>query len=51
MLLRLADQPAGVFEAGLGVVDGARAHDHQKAIVYPVHDGADLIAAAVDDGS
>ncbi len=51
VLLGLADQPAGVFETSLGIVDGARANDHQKAIVHAVHDGADLVAATVDDGS
>ena len=49
MLLGLADQPAGVFQAGLGIVDGAGADDDQQPVVHAVHDGADLIAAAFDD--
>jgi cobaltochelatase CobN len=49
VLLGLADQPAGVFQAGLGVVDGARTDDHQQAVVHAVHDCADFVAAAFDD--
>ncbi|BCW49771.1 hypothetical protein StoSoilB13_21130 [Arthrobacter sp. StoSoilB13] len=51
VLLRLADQSARVFQAGLGIVDGARPDDDQQAVVDAVHDGPDFIPATVDDGS
>ncbi len=49
VLLGLADQPAGVFQAGLGIVDGAGADNDQQAVIDPVHDGADLVPAPRDD--
>ena len=49
MLLGLADQPAGVFEAGLGVVDGAGAHNDEESVIDAVHDGADLVPAPRHD--
>ena len=51
VLLGLAHQPAGVFQAGLGIVDGAGAHDDQEAVVHAVHDGADFVASTFDDVS
>ena len=41
MLLRLLAQPFGVFEARLGVVNGAGSDDHQQPLVAAVDDVAD----------
>jgi hypothetical protein len=49
VLLGLAHQPAGVFQPGLGIVDGAGADDDQEAVIHAVHDGADFVTAAFDD--
>src|SRR6478752_1880510 len=39
---------AGVFQARLGVVDGAGAHDDEQPVVHTVHDGPDLVPAPPD---
>jgi hypothetical protein len=39
----------GVFEPGLGVVDGAGADHDEQAVVVAVHDGAHLVAGAGDE--
>src|SRR5262245_9108997 len=38
----------GVFTGGLGVVDGAWAHDHHEPVVAAVEDTTDLLTPARD---
>ena len=49
MLLGLAHQPPGVLESGLGIMDGAGAHDHEEPVIDAVHDGTDFVPAAPHD--
>src|SRR5262249_32600564 len=45
----LLAQPARVFDARLGIVQRARAHDHHEAVVGSLQHAVDRLARAVDE--
>ncbi len=48
MALGRSAQSLRVVEGGVDVVDAARTHDHQQAVVEPVQDRVDLVPTMQD---